>query len=250
MPDNEILHHLEQELLHYKDRILSRPGQSDWWDRIQIRDLNREIEVYKARIQAAQEAARIQEAARQQLAARQQTLPPIQQAQGMPSSDPSASVKLAPIQGPPQVNGSSSGSGSGSGSGLNGGSTSQFNSIVAISFLRVSLFKEIVTYLKPLFTLLLILISGLIMINIPFITDLYNLLVSLSSEYIVWITGLLFLIISFLIKLLFLIRRANNTIENNNKVFEYIYHYKSSILIYSFIILLSLWLVYASGIPL
>ena len=110
------------------------------------------------------------------------------------------------------------------------------------SFVRI-----IIINLIPLFIVIISLVSGLIIINIPFIPDVYSWLTSILGEYIASIVGVLFLVLSFLIKLLFMIRRAHKTIGKYNKLFEYISVHRSSIVMYSFIILLSVVLVYACG---
>ena len=110
------------------------------------------------------------------------------------------------------------------------------------SFVRVMVIKLI-----PLFSVIIGLVSCLIIINIPFIPDIYNWLTSILGEYIASIVGVLFLVINFLISLLLMVRRVHKSIGKYDNLFEYISVHRSSIVMYFFIILLSVGLVYACG---
>lgn len=80
------------------------------------------------------------------------------------------------------------------------------------SRLTVSSFvRTIITNLEPFFSVIITLVlSVLIITNIPFISDIYDWLTSILGEDLRSVVNGLFLVILFLFKLLLMIRKAEN----------------------------------------
>jgi len=131
---------------------------------------------------------------------------------------------------------------------------------ITTSTFKVPLFVRIMlTNLKPFFTSLMplfsaalfMLITTLFMLIGPFTIEVYTLLINLCGEQVKYIILMLFYFLCFLARLLLMIRKAqkltvqyNKLIVQYDKLFYFAANHYKSVIIYFFILLLSVALVY------
>jgi hypothetical protein len=107
--------------------------------------------------------------------------------------------------------------------------------------------KNIILNLKPFFSVVMFLVLPALVITTPFIIEIYNRLTSILGYNLGPVVNVLILVLFFGIKLLLMIRKAENSHVQYKQLFDYVAkHYLSGIL-YFFILLLSVGLVYCCG---
>jgi len=108
--------------------------------------------------------------------------------------------------------------------------------------------KNILSYLVPLFTIIIPLLSIVLSIfYLSYFSEVYTMLVSIFNEYILLTISMLLSVVYFLIKLLCIIRRANNSTGLYDRWFKFATDHRSSIIIYNLILLLSIGLLLYCG---
>lgn len=90
-----------------------------------------------------------------------------------------------------------------------------------------------------------LILSVLVIISTPLIVGIYNMLINIVTEHIMWTISILFSVIYFLIKLLLMIRRAKYSTVLYDKFFNFAANHYLSGILYFFILLLSIVLVYS-----
>ena len=102
-----------------------------------------------------------------------------------------------------------------------------------------------IIHLRPFFSIIMSLVSSaLAILSTPFIIEICTMLTSILGEYIGSTVTMLYLVILFLINLLLMIRRANNSAVLYDRFFNFAANHYSSGILYFFILLLSVGLAY------
>uniref|UniRef100_UPI002411249D hypothetical protein n=1 Tax=Stagonosporopsis vannaccii TaxID=2606854 RepID=UPI002411249D len=110
----------------------------------------------------------------------------------------------------------------------------------------VSLFiRNTLMYLRLIFSgIIPLALLALVLQYFPLIIEVYTMLNNILAEHFMFAIGMLFSILYFLLKLLLVIRRANNSSDLYDKFFNFTANHYWSVILYFFILLLSVGLVY------
>jgi hypothetical protein len=88
-------------------------------------------------------------------------------------------------------------------------------------------------------------LSALVYFNLSCISELYTMLINVAGVYVGSVVVILCTVLHFLVKMLFMIRRANNSVGLYDRLVNFVANY--SFVMYSLILLISVGIVYCSG---
>lgn len=239
------LMHVDQQLDYYKDKLSVETGTSRHTLTI-IANLENE----KQNIIAARNAAILAERNAAILAEQQRTqISQINSSSGVNQQNQSSLIERETTQRPPvdvtpkkiSINDLLNKPDTKEQGGTRGPNNESSSLIPFIAIRGFPSIRVMLTNILPVFKVIIpLFLPALLFMDIPYITDIWDFLSRVFGDYFTWILFALFSGLIYLLKLLLIIRKANNSAGSYDRFFTFIAnHYKSGLL-YLLIFLISL----------
>lgn len=230
--------HVEQDIFRYNDKLTTEP-----WTRNHTNTILANLEHEKRNIIAARDAAILAEQQRAQISQinsnnssvsqqNQSSLIERETTQRLPADVTFKKISINDLLNKTDTK-------------QQGGTRGPNNeSSSLIPFIAINGFPSIrlmLTKIIPWFKVIIALfLPALFFMDIPYITDIWDFLNSVLGDYFTQILAALFSVLIYIFRLLFIIRKANKSVDSYDRFFTFIAnHYKSGLL-YLFIFLISL----------